>query len=264
MGPDYNVAEDIAELWAAATIDEDGNPYHEIYAYSTLPKEQCWVYGKTGTLAFIMEISDHCWWSGADVDTIGARVARGSNALIDRVLDGPGIKGLVTDLSTGEPLEAEVKINEMHAHYVGPRMTEAGFGSYHRLTTAGAYTVTVICNGFVSETKSISVTNNWQQLDFALVQDMSGVGAPESSRWLQMDHALGSDGGIRLKMPVGMAAATVELFDLRGHRVGVLGTGLEAGQTHELQLPKQISGGMYLVRVVAGDRQQTGRVTVVR
>ncbi len=48
MGPDSGIAEDVAELWVAATIDENGSPYHEIYAYSTLPKEQCWVYGRTG------------------------------------------------------------------------------------------------------------------------------------------------------------------------------------------------------------------------
>ena len=67
-----------------------------------------------------------------------------------------------------------------------------------------------------------------------------------------------------LDMPAGGPAATVELFDLRGRRVGLLGTGLEAGRSHEMQLPQRISGGVYLVRVIAGQQQQTGRVTIVR
>ncbi len=264
MGPDAAVSEDVAELWAGATLNEDGNHYNEIYAYSTLPKEQCWVYGRTGILAYIMEISDHCWWSGADVDTIGARVARGSNALVDRVIDGPGIRGQIRSLASGQPIVAEVKINQMHSDSVGPRLTEAGCGMYYRLTTAGSYTVTVSCEGYNPQTKSVTVADGWQQLDFDLEPNMSGVGPAVESSWLVTSHMPGSDHSIRLEMPAGLPAATVELFDLRGHRVGVLGHGLEAGRGHELDLPKHISGGVYLVRVVAGNQQQTGRVVIVR
>ncbi len=264
MGPDAAVSEDVAELWAGATLNEDGNPYHDIYAYSTLPKEQCWVYGRTGILAYIMEISDHCWWSGAQVDTVGARVARGSNALVDRVLEGPGIRGQVRDEGTGEALVAEVKIDEMHSDLVGPRLTEAGHGMYHRLTTAGSYTVTASCEGYFPQTQCVSVASSWEQLDFDLVASTSGVGPAIEYPWLATAHVLGSDHSVRLEMPAGLPSATVELFDLRGHRVGILGGDLESGRTHDLKLPDQISGGVYLVRVVAGDQRQTGRVTVVR
>lgn len=264
MGPDAAVAEDVAELWAAATLNEDGNQYNEIYAYSTLPKEQCWVYGRTGILAYIMEISDHCWWSGAQVDTIGARVARGSNALVDRVVDGPGIRGQIRAQGTGEVLVAQVKINQMHSELVGPRMSEESHGMFYRLTTPGSYTVTVHCDGYYPLTHGVTVTTGWQQLDFDLVPNLSGVEPEEDHRWLATSHVVGSDHGIKLELPAGLAAATVELFDVRGHRVGVLGSGLEAGRVHDLELPKRISGGVYLVRVLAGDQLQTGRIVVVR
>ena len=87
--------------WADATETVFGSHFNVIYAYDTLPKEQCWVYGNTGILAFLMEIGDHCWYTGADVDTIGARVARGGAALLDRALHGPGVMGTVTDELTG-------------------------------------------------------------------------------------------------------------------------------------------------------------------
>ncbi len=263
MGPDSDVAEDIADLWADATINENGNPYNEIYAYSTLPKEQCWIYGRTGILAYIMEISDHCWWSGAMVDTIGVRVSRGSMALVDRVLEGPGVRGSVTNFASGEPLVAEVKINQMHQHGVGPRMTEESHGMYHRLTTNGTYTVTASCEGFESQTQQVIVANAWARLDFALESPLSGVGPAEELPWLQTGSALGSGGGIRLELPAGLPSATVDLFDLRGRRVGVMGRDLSSGQAHELSLPDHLAGGVYLVRVVAGDRQQTRRVTLV-
>ncbi len=171
MGPDREVAEAVAAIWAAATFDEEGHPYQEIQAYSTLPKEQSWVYGKTGILAYIMEIADHCWWQGAVVDTIGIRVARGSETLMDRVLQGPGIRGVITAQTTGEPLVAKVIIHEMHAEQVGPRLSESQFGEYYRLTMGGVFTVTVSCAGYESQTQEVTVGQGWQRLDFSLVPE---------------------------------------------------------------------------------------------
>ncbi|MCP4293007.1 MAG: T9SS type A sorting domain-containing protein [bacterium] len=260
MGPDHNVSDDVAELWAAATIDENGNQYNEIYAYSTLPKEQNWIYANTGILSFIMEISDHCWWSGAMVDTIGTRVARGGNALLDRVVDGPGLRGVVTDASTGEPLVAEVKIDQMHQDTVGPRLTEENHGAYHRLTRSGTYTVTASCDGYESQTQSVSVSNSWETLDFALESPLSSVAPGRDLSWLRTGN---SNGDVRLEVPAGLPAATVELFDLRGHRVGVLGENMASGQAYDLQFPNRLAGGVYLVRVRAGQQEQTQRVVFV-
>ena len=74
---DYDIARDIALEWAAATQTLGGGEFHTIYAYDTLPKEQCWVYGNTGIITFIMEIEDHCWFSGADVAELMADLATG-------------------------------------------------------------------------------------------------------------------------------------------------------------------------------------------
>jgi len=85
----------------------------------------------------------------------------------------------------------------------------------------------------------------------------------EELQWLQTGLAVGSGHSIQLEMPAGLPAATVDLFDLRGRRLGVMGRDLESGQIHELPFPDHLAGGVYLVRVVSGDRQQTERVTVV-
>ncbi|MEZ4389445.1 MAG: M14 family zinc carboxypeptidase, partial [Candidatus Krumholzibacteriia bacterium] len=119
--PDVGVASDLAGAWSAATRNLQNVAYHDIVCYDTLPKEQCWVYGEAGVITLLMEIEDGCWFTGADVDTIGHRVARGAMALLDRALVGPGITGTVTSALTGEPLAAEVIITEMNASNVGPR-----------------------------------------------------------------------------------------------------------------------------------------------
>jgi hypothetical protein len=135
---------------------------------------------------------------------------------------------------------------------------------YHRLTTSGSYNVRASCLGYFSEIKNVTVGTAWQQLDFALVADVSAVQPAAELPWLQTIHPLGSDQSVRLMLPAGMPSATVDLFDLRGHRVGVLGRGLEAGQSHEMKLPGNIAGGVYLVRVVSGNQQQSRRITIIR
>ncbi len=262
-GPDADVARDIACLWAGATIDLAGTAYNNLMGYTTLPKVQNWVYGKLGILAYTMEISDQCWWSGADVDTIGVRVARGSEVLLDRVLYGPGIRGTVTNFADGNPLVAEVIINEMHSDSLGVRLTDADYGSFYRLTRSGDFTVSVHCAGFESQEKSVKVCDGWQQLDFSLHEDVSAAGSIETINWFRTTQVIGSQRGLMLDLPSGLPDATVELFDLRGRRVGILGQNLPSGHSHELMLPQAISGGMYLVRIKAGNRVQTGRVTVV-
>ncbi len=263
MAPDAGVAEDVAELWAAATYTENGSPYNDIFAYSTLPKGQCWIYGNTGILAFIMEISDHCWWSGADVDTVGQRVSRGSMVLVDRVLNGPGLSGRVVDSLTGSPLQAEVQIAEMHQDGIGPRLTEASRGTYHRLTGVGSFTMTVSCRGYLSQTRSVSVgAGAWTVEDFALVPNVSGVAPNGRDESLVLDHALGSGETVSLRIPAAWPPARAELFDVRGRRLALLGRDLYPGD-HELSLPRGLAGGVYLLRIGAGRFAATERLVVV-
>ena len=266
--PDAPVARILAEEWAANTLTETDQHYHAIFGYDSLPKEQCWIYGNTGILTFVMEISEQCWWSGATVDTIAARVARGSVYLLDRTLEGPGITGLVTDAGTGAPLQAEVQIAEMHAPEVGPRLTEARFGQYHRLTLDGSYTIHVSCRNYIPETRSVSVgSSGWATADFSLEPEVTAVGEPDGEptprTWLRNCNPLLCGQAVKLALPDGLRSARVELFDLRGRRVALLGQDLAAGQEHELQLPGRLPNGVYLLRAQAGDRQQVARLVLV-
>ncbi len=268
--PDGPVAREIAQEWAASTLTVDGQQFHSIFAYDTLPKEQCWIYGNTGILTFVMEISNQCWWSGAAVDTIAARVARGSVYLLDRTLGGPGITGFVTDASTGAPLQAEVQLAQMHAPEVGPRLTEARFGQYHRLTRAGSYTVQVSCRGYISQTQGVTVgATGWISADFALVPEVTAVGgvdegtASDRDTWLQTGNPCSGGRVVRLSLPAGVRPARVELFDLRGRRVATLGRDLAAAREHELRLPGHLPSGVYLLRARAGEGQQVERLVVL-
>ncbi|MBD3161357.1 MAG: hypothetical protein GF346_04065 [Candidatus Eisenbacteria bacterium] len=139
------------------------------YSYDTLPKEQCWIYKTTGACALLAEISSGFWWEGAIVDSIAARVARGSFALLERALDGPGLTARVTDAETGLPLVAEVVVAEAHDSRIGPRRTDPRHGRYWRLLEPGTYRVTIRAAGRCPVSRTVDVGDaGWTRFDAAL------------------------------------------------------------------------------------------------
>ncbi len=271
LGPDADVATDIADNWGDNTLTHNGSHFNNLYAYDTLPKEQCWVYGNTGILTFLMEISDRCWWTGAMVDTVATRVARGSMYLLDRTLDGPGLTGQVTDADTGLPLAgAEVQINQMHADNVGPRLVDQQFGTYYRLTEPGSYTLTVSRRDYQTQTESVVVgADSWTKTDFELAPVYSAVESgdtiiPTGGNWIRTCNPMRQNSCVQLALPAGSAAGNVDLLTIDGRRVAVLGSQLSSGRSHNLTLPPGLPAGVYLVRAQAGPKQQVQRITLVR
>lgn len=258
--PDMEVAQDVASQWANATRSLNGQQYHNIQCYDTLPKEQCWVYGETGTITYLMEIEDECWFTGTDVDSIGHRVARGAMELLDRTLDGPGITGTVTDALSGQPLMAEVIITEMNSSNVGPRLCDAATGQYHRFTEPGSYTLRVSFRDYESQILTVNVADDWNKQDVMLQPLLTGV--PEDGRFrLRVPNPARGGQAVQLRLGDDESSAGVGLYDLRGRLVARLGEGLAPGMDHRLPLPSSLADGLYLVRVRSGDRTHTRRVT---
>ncbi|MCB1162753.1 MAG: hypothetical protein H6694_09295 [Candidatus Latescibacteria bacterium] len=267
--PDEPVARDVASQWAAATLTHTGQPFGSIFGYDSLPKEQNWIYGETGILTFVMEISDHCWWTGATVDTIATRVARGSYALIDRAMNGPGIRGRVTDAVTGNPLVAQVEILQYSGAELGPHLTDAAFGKYERLTKTGSFTVQASCPGYETQTQQVpNVTGGWRQVDLALVPTLTAVpDLPSDGLRIVGPNPLRPGQAVLLALGADVTdadGATVELFDVTGRRRAVLGAALAPGATHRLALPADLASGVYLLRASAGGTQAVRRITLLR
>ena len=68
---------------------------------------------------------------------------------------------------------------------------------------------------------------------------------------------------MQLALPKGLRPAQVELFDLSGRRVAVLGRDLAADREHLLRLPGRLPDGVYLLRAQTGGRQQVARLVLV-
>lgn len=77
---------------------------------------------------------------------------------------GYGIRGVVTDAVSGEPLAATLFINNYYPCYTDPEV-----GDYHKYLLAGNYQVKAVANGYEAQTLNATVVNNTVTiLDFAL------------------------------------------------------------------------------------------------
>ncbi len=170
-GPDAAAYRRIAQAFAARTeTEEDGVFYDgDWYGYDTLPKEQNWIYRETGACVLLVEIAAQCWWKGPIVDKIAERVAAGSFSLLERALEGPGLRGRVTDAETGRPLKAEVIVVEHHDPRIGPRLTNPKDGGFRRLLDPGAVTITFSASDRVPVTHRVEIApTGWTRLEVKL------------------------------------------------------------------------------------------------
>jgi hypothetical protein len=185
-GPDAPHYRPIAEEWGRRTPTEVDTVFYNgrWYSYDTLPKEQCWIYANTGICIFLMEISKQFWWEGAIVDSIAARVGRGSFYLMERALRGPGLTGTVVDAESGKPLCAEVQVKEAHDPRIGTRLTEKRFGKYWRLLSPGSYTVTVLCAGYEPVSRRLEISPlGWTPWDLRLRRAVHDDRGRRGRRW---------------------------------------------------------------------------------
>jgi len=265
--PDANIFRPISTALGNRTQTENNGVYvnGNVYAYNQMPKEQCWIYANTGICAFLMEITLQYWWTGATVDTVAARFGRGHLYLMERVLSGPGLTGSVTSAYSGQPVEAEIVVQQVHHPSIGPRMTDGYHGRYWRLLTAGSYTVTASAPGFLSQTRSVYVSaSNWTQLDFQLQPDPTSVVAEQEprERRLWFDSPMRSNRRVHFRLEA-TGEATLELLDVSGRVAAQLLAGRMPAGDHIVIVERGLPTGTYFVRLRAGDEQITRKLLVI-
>ncbi|MCW8822631.1 MAG: M14 family zinc carboxypeptidase [Ignavibacteriaceae bacterium] len=80
---------------------------------------------------------------------------------------GYGLEGIVTDAASDEPVAAEVFVNNYYPTYTDPTV-----GDYHKYVLPGTYSITVIANGYQSQTINnvVVIVNSSTVIDFQLQQ----------------------------------------------------------------------------------------------
>jgi len=266
-GPDAGIYAPICQQLAARCMTEVTGVYvnGDGASYDNLPKEQCWVYANTGICTYLYEISSQLWWTGAMVDTVANRAGRGLFYLLERSRSGPGLKGRVSCATTGAPLVAEVRVNQVHDATIGPRMTEEFQGRYWRLLNAGSYTVTASAEDHDPQTLSVYVgASGWTTLNFQLTADPARVeeGSLSGPERLWCDVPLAPGGRIHLRLDR-EAEVSLTLIDTTGRCLQQLVRGSMLPGVRSFSLEPQIPSGSYLLRLQAGDERLVKKVVVV-
>ena len=157
---------------------------------------QDWCYDQRGEIDTTIEVSTTKDPPTSSIDPI---VEDNIPAMLYQArMSGRGIRGLVTDGDTGEPLYGTISIPEIGRDVY----TDPDVGDYHRMVEAGTYTVQCAVEGYPTET----VYNVSAGLDTFVVVDFAMEPPPR-----------GTVAGYVTDQATNPIAATVELTDLSGH-----------------------------------------------
>lgn len=102
-------------------------------------------YGAMGSISWSMEISYDKQPSTSQIMVYYNRNKPSMLAMIEYA--GYGLEGVVTDANTGEPVAATVFVNDYYPCYTDPAV-----GDYHKYVLPGTYDITVVANGYQSQT----------------------------------------------------------------------------------------------------------------
>ena len=102
-------------------------------------------YGVMGSVSWTMEISYDKQPPATQIMLYYNYNKPSMTAMIEHA--GYGLEGIITDASTGDPVTAIVFVNNYFQCYNNPEV-----GDYHKYVLPGSYSITVIANGYASQT----------------------------------------------------------------------------------------------------------------
>ena len=184
--PDLGLSQTIGESVAGLIMKEDNSAPYEPYAASGRKgNAHDWFYKAHGTVQLLIECGTENLQPNNDpplylVDDTCERCSIGAYWLLDRALgyNAPGamITGHITDVDSGDPLVAEVIIEEADASYFDARKSDELYGRYWRPLLAGTYTMRVVKKGYEEQLiESITVNNSLWKIENVQLTPISEV-----------------------------------------------------------------------------------------
>lgn len=174
VGPDQSISRVIAEDYAAEIVQADGGIGFLASPFGSrvdgIGRDQH--AHDSGAIAFVTEINidteggfqpNYATWRDATVQ--GQRP--GWSWLIDRI-GGPAIGGHVVDAVSGQPLLADVTLDELTRPDGGLLTTIETTGRFHIIVVPGAYTLRVSASGYQDAAGPMVVGTTWQPIQVAL------------------------------------------------------------------------------------------------
>jgi len=149
--PDFPFILQVADSMSKRIIKDNGSGHYLIMpGYGLDGKTRNWLYGVHGTFTYCVEVSTTTIQPGWMVDDICQRNLVGAYYLLKRVSQS-GITGCIYDSLSGEPLSAEVIIDEYYDPALPPRQSEPILGRFLRIVSDGIYDVEIHKYGYASK-----------------------------------------------------------------------------------------------------------------
>ncbi len=162
--PDFDYIENLAGIYADSSnypVLNYGQGNTGMYAINGSTKDTN--YAMLGSISWSMEIS-------YEKNLPASQIMQYFNYNLPAMLAmirhaGYGVEGIVTDAVTGEPITATVFVGNNFPTYTDPEV-----GDFHKYLTPGTYSITIIANGYESETiENVVVTEmNATSVNFEL------------------------------------------------------------------------------------------------
>jgi hypothetical protein len=174
--PDFEHNQYIGEEVASRIQKETGSGFYEPSpSRGRKGSAHEWFYKEHGTTQLLIECGTQNLQPNEAImlDTV-ERNLNGAYWLFSRVLgyqadSGAMLTGHVTDAETGEPLVAEIIVEENHASFFTPRLTDETYGRYWRQLNSGQYTLRVRKEGYQEHQQTVTVNNSaWTIRDVEL------------------------------------------------------------------------------------------------
>ncbi len=175
FSPDFEHNQYIGESVAALIPNETGaSTYEPSPSIGRKGSADGWFYQAHGTTQLLIECATLNLQPDEDlaIDTVN-RCKVGAFWLMKRTLgyqtDAAMLTGHVTDSATGQPITAEIIIEENKASFFLPRLTDGIYGRYWRQLNPGSYTLRVRKEGYEDHVENVIVNNSaWTIRDVAL------------------------------------------------------------------------------------------------
>ncbi len=162
-----------------------------------------------------------------------------------------GIRGIITDSSTGNPIEAKVEVAE-HDDDNSFVFSSLPIGNYHRLIYEGNYDVTYSKLGYISQTISNIGVSNFTTIiqDIALVPDVLGVDDSTFSESILVAPNPVTDGKTFITFNLPLSNVSISMYDCLGRKVYENDVkGIEEGNQIKIELDKKITKGVYIIHI---------------
>ncbi len=154
--PDLALAHSIGQGVAAQILKEDGTPYEFYPNASRRGAFHDWMYKEYSTMQLLIEVGTRNLQpqEALMLDTI-QRATNGVWWMMNRALSFSSavpsnslLTGHTTDSSTGAPISAEIIVQERHAPWFVPRMSDPDTGRFFRPLAMGSYTIQARKKGY--------------------------------------------------------------------------------------------------------------------